>query len=155
MSLRKYLRFGFVSVLVLTGVLLISFVLMFLAINKMAETLTTQNEVSQLVTDLESTSSNLAYEAKLYSYTGNKTYLHNYEDISAGDLSVKGQKILTSTDLPSHFVTEFDEIIVLSGEVQKLDSTAFSAVDNRSLPEAQKILTSLQYEEQSTKKEVT
>ena len=149
MSLRKYLKFGFVGVLVLTGVLLISFVLMFLAINKMSETLGTQYEVSQLVTDLESTSSYLSYEAKLYSYTGNKTYLHNYENLLAGDLNIKGEKILTESDLPSHFVTAFDEIIVQSGEVQKLDGTAFSAIENGSLPEAQKILNGLQYEEQT------
>jgi len=148
MSLRKYLKFGFGSILVLTGVLLVSFVLMFLAINKMAETLGTQHEVSQLVTDLESTSSNLAYEAKLYSYTGNKTYLHNYENLLAGDFNVKGEKILTSSDLPSQFATQFNEIIEQSSEVYKLDSRAFSAIDNGSLPEAEKILNGLQYEEQ-------
>lgn len=149
MSLRKYLKLGFVSALVLTGVLIISFVLMSLAINKMAKTLETQHEVSQLVTDLESMSSYLLYEARLYSYTGNKTYLQNYENKLAEDLYVKAKDTLAMLDLPAHFLIELDKTSVQSAKIRELDNTAFSAIEKGNLPEAQRILSSLQYEEQT------
>lgn len=149
MSLRKYLKFGFVSALVLTVVLIISFVLMSLAINKMAKTSDTQHEVSQLMTDLESTSSYLLYEARLYSYTGNKTYLQNYKNKLSEDLYVKSKDTLTTLDLPAHFLIELDEISVQSAAIRELDKIAFSAIEKGNLPEAQRMLSGLEYEEQT------
>lgn len=106
MSLKNYLKIGIFSSLFLTFWLVGGIVFITRATDFANDALTTRNEITAAVANLESTSSYLTNEARLYTYTNDLTHFENYNEKLAEDLFTKAKTELLALGVPSD-ITRF------------------------------------------------
>lgn len=146
MTLKKYLKIGIISSIFLSVILLISFVLMDLAVNKMKRTLVEQNEITKIVSGLEDMLNYVTNEATLYAYTGNPSHLQNYESKFSENLFEQATQRFNELEVPSEIANHLNVITTISQTALTHHTAAFQQVQAGNLQQAQQSLLNPEYE---------
>lgn len=146
MTLKKYLKIGIISSIILSVVLLISFVLMDLAVNKMKRTLVEQNEITKSVSGLEDMLHYITNEATLYAYTGNATHLQNYENKFTENSFDQAAQRFNELEVPNDITSYLNKITATSELALNQHTITFQQVQAGNLQQAQQSLLNSDYQ---------
>lgn len=149
MSLKNYLKIGIFSSLFLTFWLVGGIVFITRATDFANDALTTRNENTAAVANLESTSSYLTNEARLYTYTNDLTHFENYNEKLAEDLFTKAKTELLALGVPSDITGHLDTIQNSSLLMAEQEQQAFKLMAAGNAEAAQQLLAAAQYKANS------
>lgn len=145
MKLRDYLKLGIIGSVVLAIILAISLVFLTKTTQKANDVLNTRNEISVLVANLESASSYLTNEARLYAFTQDNMHLNNYNKKSEEDLFTKAEEQLVRLGVPENIAHQLSDINEASLVAADHELAAFEQMKAGNLEGAQRTLFSQQY----------
>lgn len=149
MTLKKYLTFGIIGSLALTIVLGIAITFLFTTIINLKATLTDQNELTLLVSELEDMSSYLKTEARLYSFTGNEAHLANYNAMVEKKLFAGAEERFNEMGVPADITAYLAQINNASLTAAEQEYLAFEEVKSGDLVAAQTYVFNARYEEET------
>lgn len=146
MKIRSYLKFGMVSSIILTIILIGAVNILVAATNQAQKTLQDQIIMKEEILRLKDINANTVNEARYYTYNGLQSHLDAYNAILSEDPYMTSAKLIESLNVPEQFTNHLLTINELSLQSAALEAAAFEVAESGNLQESQYMLFEPEYE---------
>ena len=146
MTLKNYMKIGTAGTIILTVFVVAALIFVTNSIQTLYKTLEDRSGITYYVGAGANISKDLTYEARLYAYSGNETYIENYETLVVQENFEQLKAQLQSYNVPETILAVLSKIDATSQMAGDIEQQAFALVQDGRLREAQQLLVSDEYE---------
>lgn len=146
MTLKNYMKIGTAGTIILTVFVVAALIFVTNSIQTLYKTLEDRSGITYYVGAGANISKDLTYEARLYAYSGNETYIENYETLVVQENFEQLKAQLQSYNVPETILAALSKIDATSQMAGDIEQQAFALVQDGKLREAQQLLVSDEYE---------
>lgn len=146
MTLKNYMKIGTAGTIILTVFVVAALIFVTNSIQTLYKTLEDRSGITYYVGAGANISKDLTYEARLYAYSGNETYIENYETLVVQENFEQLKAQLQSYNVPETILAALSKIDATSQIAGDIEQQAFALVQDGKLREAQQLLVSDEYE---------